>query len=284
MPTTQIKSPEVVCDSVDAGAVNTAVAALSAVTASLITADALEAAVSLDVQDELFLNGDAGTAGQVLSSAGAGNPPQWTTLTLDIPKARAVVTANVANLASFNVSTNTDGVTLVAGDVVLLVAQTTAAQNGPYVVGTVAAGVAPLTRPTWFSGGASVKTGFVVQIGGEGNTFKNTTWKAMLAADSFTVNTTDGQFYPLAVSGSAALSSGTATITSVPLRSTTSNVVLTRIGAGTGASSTIMYVLNAAPTAGPIGTATFTIRSALSTGAVNTSDTSTLRWTVINQL
>ncbi len=47
------------------------------------------------------------------------------------PPVRAVATANVASLSG---SQTIDGVTLVAGDRVLLTAQTAGAQNGPYVV------------------------------------------------------------------------------------------------------------------------------------------------------
>jgi hypothetical protein len=41
----------------------------------------------------------------------------------------------------------------VAGDVVLLYAQTDPTENGPCVVGGVAAGVAALTRPAWWAAG-----------------------------------------------------------------------------------------------------------------------------------
>jgi len=258
---------------------------LSAFTVNTAGANVLGGNLVVSDTGGIVVTGSGGvtTTGLIVNNSAQVSGNLSVTGTTPFRKVRAVVTANVADLAAFNVSTNTDGVTLVANDIVLLVAQSTAALNGPYVVGTVVSGSAPLTRPTWFPSTTIFPTGFTLQVGGEGNTFKNTTWKAMKAATSFTVGATDGEFYPLVVSGSAALSSGTATITSVPLRSTTSNVVITRIGAGTSASSTIMYVLNAAPTAGPIGTATFTIRSALSSGSVNTSDTSTLRWTVINQ-
>lgn len=201
---------------------------------------------------------------------------------LPFRKVRAVCTSNVSNLSSFNVSANTDGVTLVENDIVLLIAQTTAAQNGPYVVGTVTMGSAPLTRPAWFAAGATIKSGYALEIGGEGSVFKNTTWKTMVASDSFVVDTTDGKFYPRMVSGQANLGSGAATITTVPIFSTLTNVVLTRTSPS-GTSSTVEYALNGTPTAGTIGTGSFSIRAALASGSVNTSDTSTITWTVINQ-
>jgi hypothetical protein len=57
---------------------------------------------------------------------------------------RAASTANISNLGAASVSM--DGVTLVEGDRVLLKNQSTASQNGIYVVGAVGGGVAPLTR------------------------------------------------------------------------------------------------------------------------------------------
>ena len=197
-------------------------------------------------------------------------------------KVRAVCTANVANLASFNVSTNTDGVTLVAGDVVLLSAQTTAAQNGPYVVGTVAVGVAPLTRPAWFTTGATVKTGYALEVGGEGTVFNNTTWKTMLAADSFVVDTTDGKFYPRIVSGTGALVGGALTISTVPIFSTKTNVNIRRT-TPVSTNNTYEYVMNGAPTPGVIGTGSITIWAATNVGALHAGDLSTINWTIFNQ-
>lgn len=116
-------------------------------------------------------------------------------------RARSVVTANVASLAAFvgvtgGSSTNSDGVLAVQGDIVLLTAQTTPAQNGPYIVGAVAAGTAALTRPTWWKTGSVQPSGTMVSVGGEGTHFKNSTWKAMSANRTFVVDTTDPQFYP----------------------------------------------------------------------------------------
>lgn len=197
-------------------------------------------------------------------------------------KVRAVVTANVASLSAFNVSTNTDGVTLVANDIVLLSAQTTAAQNGPYVVGAVSMGVAALTRPTWFATGATVQSGLKLEVGGEGTVFKNTTWKAFVASNAFLVGTSDGKFYPLAVSGSAALVGGVYTISTVPIFSAKTNVLVTRT-APSGTNQTTEYVLNGAPTPGVIGTGSAQIMAAKADGTLHNGDTSTITWTVINQ-
>lgn len=202
-------------------------------------------------------------------------------------RARGVVTANVASLAAFAVGTNTDGITFVAGDVVILTAQTTAAQNGPYVVGTVGGGNAPLVRPDWFPSGSTQKTGLKIQVGGEGTVFKNTTWRAMLAADSFVVDTTDGKFYPENVSGKTALVAGTFTISTVPVFSANSQIVLTRAVANTSTATTGGYhATNGGAdgiTPGVIGTASVIVQATVAAGTINNADISTLHWTVINQ-
>jgi len=197
-------------------------------------------------------------------------------------KVRAVVTANVALLSSFNVSLNTDGVTLVEGDIVLLSAQTTVAQNGPYVVGAVTFGAASLTRPAWFAAGTTVKTGYSLEIGGEGTVFKNTTWKTLLAADSFVVDTTDGKFYPRIVSGTGTLVGGALTISTVPVFSTKTNVNICRT-APVSTNNTHEYVMNGAPTPGVIGTGSITIWASASGGALHAGDLSTINWTIFNQ-
>jgi len=197
-------------------------------------------------------------------------------------RVRAVSTANVANLAAFNVSTNTDGVTLVANDIVLLATQTTAAQNGPYVVGVVSVGVAPLTRPEWFATGTSILSGFRLEVGGEGTVFKNSSWKAFAPSSAFVVGTTDGKFYPLTVNGSGILTAGALSITTVPIFSVKTNVRAARI-TPSGTALTVEYAINGAPTPGVIGTGSATVIAAKADGTQNAADVSTVNWTVINQ-
>lgn len=142
------------------------------------------------------------TTAQVAVWLGAANPYEGTgDGLLQMYRARSVVTANVPSLAAFvgvtgGSSTNSDGVLAVQGDIVLLTAQTTPAQNGPYVVGAVAAGTAALTRPTWWTTGTVQPSGTMVSVGGEGTHFKNSTWKACSANRTFVVDTTDPLFYP----------------------------------------------------------------------------------------
>lgn len=76
---------------------------------------------------------------------------------------RGASTANIASLASFTVA-SVDGLTYVAGERILLKDQSTASQNGIYVVGTVAAGVAPLTRALDMDASAEVLPGALVYV------------------------------------------------------------------------------------------------------------------------
>lgn len=96
------------------------------------------------------------------------------------PPVRAVATANVASLSG---SQTIDGVTLVAGDRVLLTAQTTAAQNGPYVV---AAGA--WTRPPAGADNDELTPGALwLVLAGTNNT--GTQWR-LATTGTITVGTT----------------------------------------------------------------------------------------------
>lgn len=82
---------------------------------------------------------------------------------LQIVAVRGASTANIANLAAFTVA-GVDGLTYVAGERILLKNQSTGSQNGIYVVGTVAAGTAPLTRALDADGADEVKAGMLVHV------------------------------------------------------------------------------------------------------------------------
>lgn len=199
------------------------------------------------------------------------------------------VGANVALLTAYTTNSGNDGVTNVAGDVVVLASQTAPAQNGPYVVGTVVANAAPLARPDWWTTGSVYKTGTQIRFGGEGAVFKNTVWQAMLAADTFTVDTSDPKLYPLQVSGQTALAAGTMTI-SVPVFSVKSEVGLTRVALNGGnPATTVMYVPTVAAgttgiTPGVQGTGAVIVTAQVAAGnALVAGDTALLNWTVTNQ-
>ena len=94
-------------------------------------------------------------------------------------RARVVSVANVGSLTGLPTA---DSVTLVAGEIILLTAQTTASQNGPWVV---AAGA--WTRPSdWGTGTAQKSTIFFVE---EGTLYHDSRWN--LITDAITVDTTN---------------------------------------------------------------------------------------------
>lgn len=93
---------------------------------------------------------------------------------------RVVATTNQATLSGL---LTIDGVTLAAGDRVLLTAQSTASQSGPWV-----AAANTWTRPTDWSSGSSLSEGAYFLIDADGTTYKNTKW-ICTNTGSFTVDT-----------------------------------------------------------------------------------------------
>ena len=203
---------------------------------------------------------------------------------------RGVVASNISDLTAFTVASN-DGITYVAGDRVLLAAQSTAAQCGIYVVGTVAAGSAPLTRAADMPAGYALPLGSIIEVGPEGTVFKNSTWKATATTTGGAViGTNDPAFYPRNFRKTVTLSAGTYTIGagggSEPLfllSTTASTVHATRDTVGGTVTTTIMYVAPVASRiAGKAGTAAVEVRSAVAAGTILNTDTSTVSVTIAN--
>lgn len=197
---------------------------------------------------------------------------------------RGVVFANVADLSAFTVAGN-DGLTYTAGQRVLLTNQTTAAQNGIYVVGTVAAGSAPLTRADDFASGAAIVNGSVVEVS-EGTIFAGSSWKAMCTG-ACVVGTDDPLFYPRVVKSTVTLVAGTVTLGSgqgLFLFSTTKSMVsITRNTANTTTATTGGYAAPVASrTAGKSGTGAVVVVAQAAAGTTNTADISTLDVVVTN--
>ena len=100
------------------------------------------------------------------------------------PASQTATTLTYAVGAGIGGTTVLDGYTLVQGDVVLLINQITAHQNGPWVITTLgtASVAAVLTRPSWFTTGTAksgtlclvqygaANTGFVLSLSGPLNT------------------------------------------------------------------------------------------------------------------
>lgn len=199
-------------------------------------------------------------------------------------KARGAAFVN-HSLTAFTVATNTDGITYVAGDVVLLTAQTAPAENGPYVVGVVAT-TAPLSRPSWWSTGAGVIQGQEIQVGGEGTIFGGSSWKA-LCAKSKIVGTDDPVFYPRVCKGTVTLVAGTITLgvaQGLFVKSVAASAVaITRNTPNTATATTGGYA-SAAGTrvAGVAGTAAVVIMAQIAAGTINAADISTVDFIVAN--
>lgn len=77
-----------------------------------------------------------------------------------------------------------DGHTLLATEVVLLTAQTTGSQNGPWVAAS-----GSWTRPTWWAAASVVTEGNYFIIDPDGTTYKNTKW-FVTTVGNITVDTT----------------------------------------------------------------------------------------------
>jgi len=197
-----------------------------------------------------------------------------------LPTARNVVTANVASLAAFTVAGN-DGVTNIEGDTVILTAQTTGTQNGPYVVGAVAGGTATLTRPDWFLTGDTFVPGLKSSIYvTDGTIFSGTWWDSKKTA-SGVVGTDDPLYYVRRVTVAAVLVAGTVTVATIPLFSATKSSVQLQLVTPNTTTSTTSYSTPTL-TPGKIGTASIVARANVAAGTINNADVSTLALTVQN--
>lgn len=95
--------------------------------------------------------------------------------------AKLMTIANVGSLSGFAAM---DGVTPVDGNVLLLTAQTTGSQNGPWVAHSGA-----WTRPTWWAAAAVIPEGNYFVLDADGTTYKNTKW-FVTNTSNITVDTT----------------------------------------------------------------------------------------------
>lgn len=104
-----------------------------------------------------------------------------------------------------------DGVTLAAGDVVILPAVVTgatitAADVGPWVVSSLGGASAKivLTRPDWWPTGGGIPQAQSIDVGGEGTIWAGIAWKS-LAAKGAIIGTTDPALYPRVHKGTGAV-------------------------------------------------------------------------------
>lgn len=234
------------------------------------------------------LTGGTQQANLVAAMQAAASLPSAAAHGQTLRQARNCVVSNVASLAAFTITAaalndNVSGGN-VAGDYVLLVAQTTPAQNGLYKVGTVVSTTAPLTRAEdWITG--QVFEGREVKITA-GTLFARSTW-AVDTVGAIVVDTTSVTLFPDKVTQSVVLVAGTATITNVPIRSTTTTqVLMQRTTANTSTATTGGYCPTTAGanslTAGALGTGQVVIQATIAAGTINNADISTLAVTIQN--
>lgn len=199
--------------------------------------------------------------------------------------------AGVLTATSNGALATQDGVTPALGDRVLLAGQTTAADNGPYVVTSLggASAKAILTRAADAATGAAIVNGETVNVS-EGTIGSGTCWIARATGAGNLVGTNDPKFYPESQRFSVTLVAGTYTIgaggggEALFLFSTaTSVVVATRKTAAGTVTTTIMYgAPGASRIAGIAGTAAVNILAEVAAGTVENTDTSVIDVLVTN--
>jgi hypothetical protein len=145
---------------------------------------------------------------------------------------------SLASFAGVTGGTPCDGISGTVGQIVLLTAQSTANQNGPWVIGTITANTAPLTRPWWYTTGQVLNAGLVLEVS-EGTVFQNSSWKEMSAAP-ITVDTTSTAYYPRVSKQTVTLSGGVFTAsTTIFMFSTTVSAVSATINTQAGTTTFI---------------------------------------------
>lgn len=206
-------------------------------------------------------------------------------------RARGVCLSNMSTSAFVGVTGGTaqNGVTYVAGEVVLFAAQTTTHQNGPWVVGTVAAGTAPLTRPSWWAAASAIPNGFVIEVS-EGTEYKLSSWKATCTGAKV-VGTDDPVFAPRIYKKTITLASGTYTV-GAGSTATPDEALYLLAGAdikceldtpGGTLTLTVGYgVPTASVTAGAILTAAAVVIARVAAGTIDTANNSTVRFIATN--
>lgn len=246
-------------------------------------------------------------AGQVVIQVGAPNPkavdpaagpePGAGTASM-IGSARAVATSLAAYTGSgtgtLTASANgaigaQDGVTLVAGDILLIPVGTVGASTvlakdaGPWqVVSPGGAGKYQLTRPPWWMTNQAFRGGSEIVVGNEGTLFGDTEWFVDAPSTGNTVDTSACNVYPESVTQQITLAAGVLAVANVPIRSATkSNYEFTRT-TGNNCSTTVQYN-PVSIVAGALGTATVTVQAQVAAGTIQNTDTSVGLFTIINR-
>jgi hypothetical protein len=215
------------------------------------------------------INGAPGTLGQVITSAGTGAPPTWTTVGGSSSNTykeavRVATTANGTLSTAYANGSAVDGVTLATNDRVLIKNQTTASENGIY---TVNASGSPTRATDFNTTGAEVANGAIIPIQ-FGTVNGGSTWQ--LVTNGGTIGNSF-VFSPLG----GILRTGLATATT-PTSTGTSAIVIGNAAVGSSSASGI--AIGASATLGTLGNAVAIGSSTSATGngavAIGSSATS----------
>lgn len=147
-------------------------------------------------------------------------------------KDSCVCLENASNLTLTAGPLTVDGVTLVAGDRVLINAQSTASQNGLYTVGTIGADSGTWTRTTDADTDAEVNAGLFTFIE-EGTNYADTGW-VLTTNDPITVGTTSLSFTQFSGAGATTASNGGAAGIGVYHSASGNDLIFKNITGGTG--------------------------------------------------
>jgi len=182
---------------------------------------------------------------------------------------------------------NQDGATPAVGNVGLFplgLSNVDTTSCGPWEVLTLGDTTSSPTfmRPGWWQQGAAMlPSGLEIYVGSDGSLFGDTVWRNGNSTGAV-IGTDDPRLFPRLVSQIGTLSTGAITVTNVPIAATKSSIRFERTAVGGTVTSTVQYNQSAL-TPGALGTASATIQAQTSTGAVQTSDTSTGRIVIENQ-
>ena len=185
-----------------------------------------------------------------------------------------------------------DGVAPAVNDVLILPAGTlttlvvSAANSGPYVVTSIGAVGAKVTlaRPSWWRHANGVPLGAEIKVAA-GTLFAGTTWRSFVTAAGQVIGTNDPKLYPLKVTQQVTLSSGTITISNVPV------FLAARLGfscsgaiGGTAAATTTNFAIKASGgiTIGGIGTAAVIVEAQSVSDTIVNTDASVINVTLMN--
>ena len=138
---------------------------------------------------------------------------------------------------------------------ILLVNQTNAAQNGPYIVGAVTANLAPLVRPPDWNSGSVVVSPQTFEVS-EGTTWSLSTWK-VTTTGNVTVDTTNVAIFPrVAFHGNIANLSANGNVTGLWLVANAATVAIA-VSVTTANAPVRTSVINATAGVGGTGYVTF---------------------------